>query len=153
MIVSQPIIGLSGKEQSVLKCWEFKIREIQQKFYKCQGKYDKEFKIKTEQEKYCKFRASGVSTTNSRGREGVQYLAQVLLGPLEGNESVNRNEQEGQEFRQLPEAEYSERMRKVLCFRCNEQFSSDHACKNKELRVMLLEVELDDQEGQKKRKK
>lgn len=51
--------------------------------------------------------------------------------------SFNRGRTGG--FKRLSEAEMQEKLRKGECFKCDEKFGPNHVCKNKQLRVMLLE--------------
>ncbi|XP_057436668.1 uncharacterized protein LOC130729063 [Lotus japonicus] len=45
------------------------------------------------------------------------------------------------DYRQLTNAEIKEKREKRLCFRCDEPFSRDHKCKNKQLRMIIMEEE------------
>lgn len=42
-------------------------------------------------------------------------------------------------FRNLPEEEYREKVRRGLCFYCDEKFGPNHVCKNRQFRLMLVE--------------
>ncbi|XP_057445429.1 uncharacterized protein LOC130737628 [Lotus japonicus] len=45
------------------------------------------------------------------------------------------------DYRQLSSAEMKEKREKRLCFRCDEPFSREHRCKNKHLRMVIMEEE------------
>ena len=46
--------------------------------------------------------------------------------------------QQGVPFRKLSDAELQDKMRKGLCFRCDEKFGLQHVCRNKQLHMLLL---------------
>ncbi|XP_019416449.1 PREDICTED: uncharacterized protein LOC109327750 [Lupinus angustifolius] len=52
----------------------------------------------------------------------------------------------GGEFKHLTSAEVRERREKGLCFRCDEPFTRDHRCKNRQFRMLILEEEEEDEE-------
>lgn len=71
----------------------------------------------------------------------------------EGKEIVNARgsmEDKGKSisYKHLPNEEVLERRRKGLCFTCNEKFSPTHVCKNKSLRIMLVEEKGSDSEAE-----
>lgn len=51
----------------------------------------------------------------------------------------------GRGFRRLTDAEMQERSKKGLCFRCDEKFSPGHVCSNKQLQVLLLEEDIENE--------
>lgn len=46
--------------------------------------------------------------------------------------------------RRMSDAEYNQRRELGLCFRCEEKFGPNHKCKNRQLRVILMEEEEED---------
>ncbi|KAJ1397185.1 Retrotransposon gag domain [Sesbania bispinosa] len=52
----------------------------------------------------------------------------------------------GKGFKNLTDAEFQEKSRKGLCFRCDEKFGPGHVCKNKQLQVLILEEECIEEE-------
>ena len=48
----------------------------------------------------------------------------------------------GRELKHLSNEEYREKRLKGLCFFCEERFTPEHVCKNKNLRFMIIEEEL-----------
>ncbi|XP_057458944.1 uncharacterized protein LOC130749580 [Lotus japonicus] len=51
-------------------------------------------------------------------------------------------------YKPLTAAEMKEKREKNLCFRCDETFTRDHKCKNRQLRMLLLEEEEDLEGGE-----
>jgi len=60
-------------------------------------------------------------------------------------EAAEDYENKGRRIRQLPKAEYHEKIRKGLCFTCDERNSHWNMCKNKHYGAMLLEETMETQ--------
>lgn len=72
------------------------------------------------------------------------------LGSSSGNNKAGPALEGGRprvgEYKHLTAAEMKDKREKNLCFRCDEPFSRDHKCKNRQLRMLIMEEE-DDLEG------
>ena len=51
-------------------------------------------------------------------------------------------------FKRLTKGELQEKIKKGLCFRCDEKFGPDHVCKNKQYKVMLMEEQASEGEDE-----
>ncbi|OIW20258.1 hypothetical protein TanjilG_07417 [Lupinus angustifolius] len=71
-----------------------------------------------------------------------------------GSVSLNKNTSQAGEggrsrgtgFKHLTAVEMKEKREKGLCFRCDEPFNRDHRCKNKQLRMLLMEEDEEESE-------
>ncbi|RDX72801.1 hypothetical protein CR513_47660, partial [Mucuna pruriens] len=66
-------------------------------------------------------------------------------GPMIKGAEGNKENSKGRKIRKLPEAEYQEKMKKGLCFTCDEKFSPEHVCKNNHYQAMILEEMIETQ--------
>nr|KYP50904.1 hypothetical protein KK1_027260 [Cajanus cajan] len=67
----------------------------------------------------------------------------------EPRETKGEDNQKGEgktNWRWMTDAEYQERWRRGICFRCEEKYSPGHVCKNKQIRIMLEEGETEEDE-------
>ncbi|KAF1896018.1 hypothetical protein Lal_00033459 [Lupinus albus] len=78
-----------------------------------------------------------LATSNNK-REG-SFVGSVV-GASKMTQEVDSSRTIG-EYRRLSSAEIKEKREKRLCFRCDEPFSREHRCKNKQLRMLLLAEE------------
>ena len=83
----------------------------------------------------------GTHTVVSGGNKGVGTAANF------SNKPEGRTQEGGaKNYRQMSEAEYRERRLKGLCFSCDERYTPEHVCKNKnnkQFRFMIIEEELE----------
>lgn len=101
-------------------------------------------------------RGSSANTTEEKKNEGA---ASTLTGQdrvrnadkKEGdyatpanNSGTSGNHREGG-FKKLTEEEYQRRQEKGICFRCDEKFTPGHRCKNKQLNVLILSEEAENE--------
>jgi len=98
-------------------------------------------------------KVEGKNATLSRGFHKVQNRlgpsSSQWRAPPNNSSQVQPNTPKPEEFvgmgnkprgpRHLSNVEYQEKRAKGLCFFCDEPFSPDHSCKNKSLKLMLME--------------
>ncbi|KAJ1379359.1 Retrotransposon gag domain [Sesbania bispinosa] len=81
---------------------------------------------------------------------GSRNQAQVEKGgaisTVESNSVKMVGPHKGKGFKKLTDAEFQEKSRKGLCFRCDEKFGPGHVCKNKQLHVLILNEECMEEE-------
>ncbi|OIW19869.1 hypothetical protein TanjilG_27235 [Lupinus angustifolius] len=75
------------------------------------------------------------STTNSYRKEGSSIGS--VVAPLKNNHDMGSSKIGG-DYRRLTSAKMKEKREKGLCFRCDEPFSRDHRCRNKQLHMLLM---------------
>ncbi|KAF1891797.1 hypothetical protein Lal_00031606 [Lupinus albus] len=82
-----------------------------------------------------------------RTKNTEKMLAAIAtkLGISKGATSEATNSRSKTDYKRLASAEMKEKKEKELCFRCDELFTRDHVCKNKQLRMILLAEEEDDE--------
>ncbi|KAF1883871.1 hypothetical protein Lal_00038364 [Lupinus albus] len=87
---------------------------------------------------------SSTSSNNKREWSSVVSMAGASRTVQEAESSKNMGE-----YMRLTSAEMKEKREKGLCFRCDEPFTRDHICKNKQLRTIILaEEEKAEKEGE-----
>ncbi|XP_010555029.1 PREDICTED: uncharacterized protein LOC104824625 [Tarenaya hassleriana] len=82
--------------------------------------------------------SSGCHQRNSGNRQDNIKAAVTGNGLQQGSDELPHSEK-GSSSRRLTEAEIDENRRRGLCFRCDEKSYVEHRCKNKGLRVILVE--------------
>ncbi|XP_019431030.1 PREDICTED: uncharacterized protein LOC109338290 [Lupinus angustifolius] len=91
-----------------------------------------------------------VVTVDTKGSTGRNYDVSTSSGDKSSVGSANVMEASrarGGGFKQLSGAEMREKREKGLCFRCDEPYHRDHRCKNKQLKMLILEED-EDSEGE-----
>nr|KYP52090.1 Retrotransposable element Tf2 [Cajanus cajan] len=77
----------------------------------------------------------------------ANYLKGIFLNGLKEEVKAELRKGEGKlNWKNMTDAEYQERRRKGICFRCEEKYSPGHVCKNKQIRIMLLEEGVEEME-------
>ena len=61
--------------------------------------------------------------------------------------SVKTGRGPGDNFKRLTEAEYTEKRAKGLCFKCDQKFGPGHRCPNKNLQVLIVNEESEEDVG------
>ncbi|KAF1891370.1 hypothetical protein Lal_00017002 [Lupinus albus] len=82
------------------------------------------------------------STTSNNKRKGSS-MESVIVTSRNTQEATNSRSKTN--YKRLANAEMKEKREKEMCFRCDELFTRDHVCKNKQLRMILFAEEEDDE--------
>ncbi|KAF1897044.1 hypothetical protein Lal_00034746 [Lupinus albus] len=82
------------------------------------------------------------STTSNNKRKGSS-MESVIVTSRNTQEATNSRSKTN--YKRLASVEMKEKKEKEMCFRCDELFTRDHVCKNKQLRMILFVEEEDDE--------
>ncbi|KAJ1404447.1 Retrotransposon gag domain [Sesbania bispinosa] len=90
--------------------------------------------------------SSRTVTWEAGARNQAQADSVGAISTAESNNVKMTGPFRGKGFKKLTDAEFQEKSRKGLCFRCDEKFGPRHVCKNKQLQVLILEEECIEEE-------
>nr|UBX54614.1 transposon Tf2-1 polyprotein [Lupinus angustifolius] len=94
------------------------------------------------------FPSKSVTVETKTGWDKRAESSSVGSGPTNSGhmQAADSNRSRGGEFKHLTRAEMREKREKGLCFRCDEPYSREHRCKNKQFRMIILEEDEEEEE-------
>ncbi|XP_019447282.1 PREDICTED: uncharacterized protein LOC109350506 [Lupinus angustifolius] len=94
------------------------------------------------------FPSKSVTVETKTGWDKRAESSSVGSGPTNSGhmQAADSNRSRGGEFKHLTGAEMREKREKRLCFRCDEPYSREHRCKNKQFRMIILEEDEEEEE-------